>query len=89
MRKKEEMEYLKKGSNDVKALRTEIFFTPLLVFLPLFVSCFMIYEWLYRGFFFGSSSFDSELMLGVIILVGNIIFDIPFITSLRRSFSKR
>jgi hypothetical protein len=82
MGKKEDMEYMRKEVNYVKVLRAEMFFTPLLVFLPLFVSCFMVYDWYIRGFSMGSSSFDAELMIGVIILFGNIVFDIPFIKSL-------
>jgi len=89
MNRKEGMEYLEKGSNDVKVLRSEIFFTPLLIFLPLFVSCFMIYDWFSRGFSLGISSFDTELILGVIILFGNIVFDIPFIKSLKTTFRKK
>jgi len=30
-----------------------------------------------------SSVYDGELILGLIIILGNIIFDIPFIKSLR------
>lgn len=77
-----EMEYLKTGTDDVKVVRTEILFTPLLIVLPVIVAVFLLYDWFYRGFSVGSSAFDGELVLGIIILAGNIIFDIPFIKSL-------
>lgn len=84
-----EIEYLKIEFSDVKILRTEILFTPLLVVLPVVVSLLFIYHWFSRGISLGNPAFDGELMLGIIILVGNIIFDIPFITSLRRSLRGR
>ena len=82
MGKKENMEYMKKEVNYAKILKAGMFFTPFLVFLPLLVSCFMIYDWYVRGFSTGSSFFDTELLIGVIILFGNMVFDIPFIKSL-------
>jgi len=79
------VEYLKKGSDDLRGvIRTEIWFTPLLIVLPIVVGVFLIYDWFCRGFSIGSSVFDGELMLGIIILVGNIMFDIPFLKSLLR-----
>jgi hypothetical protein len=80
---KEKMEYMKTDSNYVKLIRTEILFTPLLIILPIIVSVFLIYDWLIRGFLVNNSSYDVEFLLGVIILIGNIIFDIPFIKSLK------
>lgn len=76
---------MKKGSDDLgRVIRTEILFTPLLIVLPIVVGVFLIYDWFCRGFSIGSSVFDGELMLGIIILVGNIMFDIPFLKSLLR-----
>lgn len=75
-------EYLKNEYNNLKIVKSEILFTPLLVFLPLVVAFFLIYNWFFSGFSKGISDFDGELILGVIILVSNIIFDIPFIRSL-------
>ena len=68
--------------NYVKVIRTEILFTPLLIIVPIIVSVFLIYDWFTRGFLANNPSYDGELMLGIIILIGNIIFDIPFIKSL-------
>ncbi len=79
-----EKEYLKNESNELRLVRTEILFTPLLVILPLVVASFLIYDWFCRGFSVGSSIYNGELMLGIIIVVANIIFDVPFIVSLVR-----
>jgi hypothetical protein len=79
-----EMEYLKTGSNNAKVIRTEILFTPLLIVLPILVGFIFIYDWFCRGFSMGNSAFDGELIIGVIILISNIVFDIPFIKFLKR-----
>ena len=77
-----EKEYLKNESNNLRMVRTEILFTPLLVSLPLIVAGFLIYDWFSRGFSQDSLMLNSELMLGIIIIIANITFDIPFIKSL-------
>lgn len=77
------MEYVKTDNNYVKVIRAEILFTPLLIIVPIIVSVFLIYDWFARGFLINNSAYDVELMLGIIILIGNIIFDIPFIKSLK------
>lgn len=82
------MQYIKKRNNYAKVIRTEILFTPLLIALPFVVGVLLIYDWCTRGFFENNPAFHGELMLGIIILVGNIIFDIPFIKSLK-ALSKR
>ena len=84
--KNKEMYYLKVKRNDRNIVRIEILLTPLLIGLPIIVGFLFIYDWFYRGFLTNSSVFDGELILGIIILVSNIMFDIPFIKSLWRSF---
>jgi hypothetical protein len=79
---RKETEYLKKESINVKLLRAELWFAPLLIIAPILVSLFLISDWFYRGFSRGVSTYDGELLLAIIILVGNILFDIPFIKSL-------
>ena len=79
---KNEEEYLRNKYNNSRLVRTEILFTPLLVLLPFIVAGFLIYDWFYRGFSVGNSMYNDELLLGIIILVANITFDIPFIKSL-------
>ena len=75
-------EYLKTDYSDLKVVKTEIMLTPLLIVLPLVVASFLINDWFLSGFSKGVSTYDGELMLAVIILFGNIMFDIPFIRSL-------
>ena len=79
---KQKMQYMKKENNYAKVIRTEILFTPLLIVLPFVVGVLLIYDWYIRGFSVNNPAFNGELMLGIIILVGNIMFDIPFIKSL-------
>ena len=79
---KQKMQYIKKENIYAKVIRTEILFTPLLIVLPFIVGVFLIIDWYNRGFSVNNPAFNSEFMLGIIILVGNIIFDIPFIKSL-------
>jgi hypothetical protein len=77
--------YLKKDSDDLRrVIRIEIWFTPLLIVLPLIVGGFLIYDWFCRDFSMNDLELTGELMLGVIILVGNVMFDIPFLKSLLR-----
>ena len=76
-------DYLKQESDAAKVVRAEILFTPLLVVLPLLVGLLLVSDWYLRGFIDGGSGFEGELILGLIIIFGNIMFDIPFIKSLR------
>ena len=85
-------DYLSNGSEKFRNIRTEVLFTPFLVFFPMIVGIFLIYSWFCREFSQGNLIFDSEFMIGVIILIANIIFDIPFIRSLiifNRDFFKK
>ena len=80
---KKKMDYIKSDNSYEKVIRTEILFTPLLIIFPIIVSIFLIYDWFIRGFSVGNPAYNGELMLGIIILVDNIIFDILFIKSLK------
>lgn len=84
--KNKEMYYLKARRSDKNIVRTEMLLTPLLIGLPMIIGILFICDWFYRGFLTYSSVFDGELILGIIILVSNILFDIPFIRSLWRNF---
>ena len=79
-----EMEYLKNSDDNVKAIRTELLFTPLLVILPLIVGYFLINDWYNRDFITSELELTGELILGIIILIGNIMFDIPFVKFLMK-----
>ena len=83
---KEKMSYMKTEiKNYNKIVRAELLFTPLLIALPLIIGVFLIYDWYIRGFSANNSAFTGQLMLGIIILIGNILFDIPFVKSLVKS----
>lgn len=87
--KNKEIYYLKVKRSDKNIVRTEILLTPLLIGLPMIIGILFICDWFYRGFLTYSSVFDGELILGIIILVSNIMFDIPFIRSLWRNFREK
>lgn len=70
-------------------LRLELWFAPLLIILPLVVSLFFIQDWYSRGFTTGSSQYDGELVLGLIVLLGNIMVDIQFLRSIRTLRKKK
>jgi hypothetical protein len=77
-------EYLETDYNDLKVIKTEAMLTPLLIILPLVVAIFLINDWFFSGFLKGNSVYNGELLLAIIILIGNIMFDVPFIKSLIR-----
>ena len=83
---KEDMKYIEKNNNNSKLIKTEIMFAPLLIFLPFIVGVFFINDWYVRGVIEGNSGYIGSLFLGLIILIGNIMFDIPFIKSLIKQF---
>ena len=64
-------------------LRLELWFGPALIIVPLLVSLVFLWDWYVRGFSVGSSVYDGELFLGLFLLFGNLVFDIPFLRSLK------
>jgi hypothetical protein len=64
-------------------LRLELWFAPLLIIVPLVVSFFFFGEWYIKGFSARSSLYDGELLIGLLLLIGNLMFDIFFLRSLR------
>ena len=86
---KESMNYIKNNNSNAKVIRTEILLTPVLVFVPLAVGFLLIYDWITRDFLTGELDLLGELMLGIIILTCNIMFDIPFVKSLRELSKKK
>ena len=55
-------------------LRLELWFAPMLIIVPIGVSFFFIWDWMVRGFSTGSSAYDGELILGLLLLFGNLFF---------------
>ncbi|KYK21427.1 hypothetical protein AYK25_03555 [Thermoplasmatales archaeon SM1-50] len=64
-------------------LRLELWFAPLLIIVPLAISLFFVQDWYIRGFSTSSSEFNGELLIGLLILFGNVLVDIPFLRSIR------
>jgi len=64
-------------------LRLELWFAPLLLLVPIIASVVFLLEWYTKGVINGSSEYDGELLLGLLLLVGNLVFDIPFVRSIR------
>jgi hypothetical protein len=64
-------------------LRLELWFAPMLIIVPIAVSGFFIGDWYVRGVSTGSSLYDGELILGLLLLFGNFFFDVLFLRSLR------
>ena len=65
-----------------KVIRTEILFTPMLIDVPLVIGLSLIWDWYSRGYLMDNSNYTAQLFFGIIIIIGNITFDIPFIKSL-------
>ncbi|DAC73144.1 MAG TPA: hypothetical protein DSN98_01710 [Thermoplasmata archaeon] len=70
-------------------LRLELWFAPLLLVVPLIVSLVFLGDWYVKGFIGRSASYDGELFLGLLLLIGNLLFDIPFLRSLRMQKKKQ
>lgn len=68
-----------------KRIRLEILFTPIILIVPFTIGILLIYDWYNRDITLNLLELEGELMLGIIILVVNIIFDIPFVKSLRKT----
>jgi len=64
-------------------LRLELWFAPVLIIVPIGVSLFFIWDWYVRGFSTGSPVYDGELLVGLLLFIGNLLFDIFFLRSLR------
>ena len=85
---KKKMDYI--DTEDLKKIvRFEIVLTPLLVIFPFLVGFFLIYDWYNRDFLLNQFDLLGELMLGLLIIAVNIIFDIPFIRYLYKKNWKK
>jgi len=70
-------------------LRLELWFAPVLILVPIVVSFFFIQDWYVRGSIKGISQYDGELILGLVILFGNLLCDILFMKSLKNLKRKK
>jgi hypothetical protein len=69
-------------------VRLELWLAPVLIIVPFGVSLFFLWDWYMRGFSMSLSLYDGELFLGLLLLVGNLTFDIPFLKSVRTQKKK-
>ena len=69
-------------------VRLELWLAPVLIIVPLGVSVFFIWDWFTRGFSLGFSAYDGELFLGLLLLIGNLTFDVPLLKSVRTQRKK-
>ena len=83
-----ETEYIPVQNHNEKLIRMEFWAAPLLIAIPIIVSLLFLWSWFSNGYSQGSSAYDGELLIALLILVGNIIFDIPFLRALI-SFKRR
>ncbi|HDD57723.1 MAG TPA: hypothetical protein ENI14_01845 [Thermoplasmatales archaeon] len=60
------------------SIKQEILLTPVIVSVPIAVSLLFIYSSVVSGFFYGNA------IIGITILAGNLVFDIPFLKSFFR-----
>ena len=73
----------KKEKKNSSLNKIELWFTPILIIVPMVISLFFLQDWYFRGFLFNNSTYDNELLIGLVILIGNIIFDIPYLKSIK------
>lgn len=77
-------EYLETKGEE-KRIKLEILFTPIILTVPFIVGILLIYDWYTRDITLNQLELEGELMLGIIILIVNILFDMPFVKSLRKT----
>jgi hypothetical protein len=75
--------YVEPEQKRLVILRAELWLSPLLVIAPLLVSILMIGNWYTQGYTLNTLAYDGQLLLGVLILAGNLLVDIPFLKHLR------
>ncbi|MEM4258718.1 MAG: hypothetical protein QXL17_06175 [Candidatus Thermoplasmatota archaeon] len=76
-------------TSTITITRLELWLTPLLVIIPCLVSFLMIYEWYIHGLLHNDIRYTPEGMVGAIILIGNIIFAVPFVKTILIKTNKR
>ena len=75
-------EYVKTDDSKLKLIRLELWLSPVLIITPIVISILLLWNWYLGGYIGGSPVYNGELMLALIILIGNLIFDVPLIKSL-------
>jgi hypothetical protein len=80
---------VKKNKTNDRIIRAELIFTPLLILLPFIVGVSLIYDWINRDFLTNQLELTAELIIGIVIIIVNLMFDIPFLNSLKEAIEKK
>ena len=83
------MEYIENETSKYRLIRTELIFAPLLVIAPFLLGIHLISDWYLRDLTLNQLELEIELFLGIIIIFANLIFDIPFLRSLKQNWKKK
>jgi len=75
--------YVKPDEKRLVVLRAELWLSPLLILAPLLVSILMIGNWYNHGYLQHTTTYNGQLIVGLLILLGNLLFGIPFLKHLR------
>jgi len=75
-------DYMKINGNFARLIRIEILFMPILIFVPILVGIFLINDWYIRDLLHQELDLIGELFFGIILIIGNIAFDIPFVKTM-------
>jgi len=82
-------EYMDTRAANEHVRRMAVLLSPVLIMTPLVISIILLVQWFIQGYLQHDARYTTELILGVVIIVGNILFDIPFVQSLRKSSTKK
>ena len=80
--------YQKTNNTNKRLIRSETIAAPILITIPMIISILLIHIWYTKGLLQNNSYYTGELLIGLIILVGNLLFDIPFLKSLLKQRKK-
>jgi hypothetical protein len=86
--KKNEIAYINIDLQKKQLVRAEVWSMPFFVLLPLFFSLWLLWRWYIHDSLHTTQTHTGELILGLIILIGNLIFDIPFVNLLIQQMKK-
>lgn len=78
---------LRQAQKIILSRRLELWLTPILVIAPFLIAVLFLIESIGQGLLKGLPTYEAEFMLGCIILVGTLVFDVPFLRTMH--FRKR
>jgi len=78
---------LRQAQRIILSRRLEIWLTPVLVIAPFLIAILFLIESVEQGVLRGAPLYEGEFLLGCIIIVGTLVFDVPFLRTVH--FRKR